>query len=72
MEDWIDRREDNEKVEALLSTISGFLRKALRSGIEERLSLFLSSIIIYKTVRFTQEKYYSILVNLIRNYQLCQ
>lgn len=72
VEDWIDRREDNEKVEALLSTISGFLRKALRSGIEERLSLFLSSIIIYKTVRFTQEKYYSILVNLIRNYQLCQ
>jgi hypothetical protein len=44
----------------------------LRSGIEERLSLFLSSIIIYKTVRFTQEKYFSILINLIRNYSLCK
>ena len=54
IESWIDRREDNQKVEALLSTIATFLRKALRSGIEERLSLFLSSIIIYKTVRFTQ------------------
>lgn len=35
------------------------------------MSLFLSSIIIYKTVHFTQEKYLNIIINLIRNYSLC-
>lgn len=72
IESWIDEKEGNEKVEGLLSTISRYLRKALKNETEERLSLFLSSIIIYKTIRFTQEKYYNILLNLIRNYSLCK
>lgn len=54
IESWIDEREGNEKVEGLLSTISRYLKKALKNETEERLSLFLSSIIIYKTIRFTQ------------------
>lgn len=37
-----------------MSAIGRYLRKALKEQVEERLSLFLSSIIIYKTVRFTQ------------------
>ncbi len=72
IESWIESREGNEKVELLLSTISGFLKKALKDEVEERLSLFLSSIIIYKTVRFTQEKYYNILMTLIGNFSLCE
>lgn len=72
IERWIEEREGNEKVEELLSAIAGYLRKALRSEVDERLSLFLSSIIIYKTVRFTPEKYFDILINLIRNYSLCK
>ena len=36
------------------------------------MGLFLSSIIIYKTVKFTQEKYLGILSTLIRNYSLCK
>ena len=39
------------------------MRKALKDQFEERLSLFLSNIIIYKTVRFTPEKYFNILVH---------
>lgn len=48
------------------------MKKALKDEVEERLSLFLSSIIIYKTVRFTQEKYYNILMTLIGNFSLCE
>lgn len=59
-------------MEQLLSTISSYLRKALRGEIEERLSLYLSSIIIYKTVKFTPNKYYDILIDLIRNFPLCK
>ena len=36
------------------------------------MNLFLSSIIIYKTVKFTQDKYFRILISLIENYQLCK
>lgn len=35
-----------------------------------KLALFLSSIIIYKTVRFTPEKYFDILKQLINNYSI--
>jgi hypothetical protein len=55
-----------------LSAIAIYLRRALKDQVEERLSLFLSSIIIYKTVKFTQEKYFNIIINLIRNYSLCK
>ncbi|MCB0371254.1 MAG: hypothetical protein KDD45_18015, partial [Bdellovibrionales bacterium] len=72
IESWIQKKEGNEKVEGLLSAIFGYLKKALRDQVEERMSLFLSSIIIYKTVSFTQEKYFGILTSLIRNYSLCK
>ena len=36
------------------------------------MDLFLSTIIIYKTVKFTQEKYFHILLSLIRNHSLCK
>ena len=39
---------------------------------EERMNMFLSSIIIYKTVHFTKEKYYEIIITLIQNYSLCK
>jgi hypothetical protein len=35
---------------------------------EQKLALFLSNIIIHKTVKFTNEKYYEIILELIRNY----
>jgi Trp operon repressor len=72
IEDWIDRREGNEKVEELLSAIFGYLKKALKESVEERMSLFLSNIIIYKTVRFTEDKYYHILSTLISHYSFCK
>jgi len=72
IEPWIESREGNEKVEELLSAIFIYLKKALKSQVEERMSLFLSSIVVYKTVKFTQDKYYGILSALIRNYGLCK
>ncbi len=34
------------------------------------MNVFLSSIIIYRTVTFTQEKYYEIIIDLIDNYKV--
>ena len=72
--DWILRREGFEQLELLLSAISEYLRKALRNEVESKrlFNLFLSSIIIYKTIKFKEEKYLEILISLIEHYQIIE
>jgi hypothetical protein len=57
--DWILEREGFEQLELLLSAISTYLLVALknRSQSNSLFNLFLSSLIIYKTVKFTEKKY---------------
>lgn len=71
---WILRREGFEQLELLLSAISEYLRKALRNDMESKrlFNLFLSTIIIYKTIKFKEEKYLDILMSLVEHYQIIE
>lgn len=73
---YIRARPENSRLELMLSAIFGFLsevrqRRATLPEQEEDEHLFtllLSKIIIYKSVKFTKEKYLEILKLLIKNY----
>lgn len=65
--EWIMEREGYEQLELLLASIEKYLSVALKNSKKSGIlfDLFLSSIIIYKTVKFSEDKYLDILVNLI-------
>ena len=73
VEPWVKEREENHNIEVMLSGIYHYISEEGMDLAEKKLFyLFLSRVIIYKTVKFTDEKYVDILKFLITHYQVIE